>query len=86
MKNRQKDHSFCNVYGNTRKKHKKDSFCMIECVKEILIRLYSIKFPLSISIHFELHILEINRETSTLLDKFCFGSHLGLVNGNLKIK
>ena len=53
MKNRQKDHSFCNVYGDVRKKKKK-SFYMIEYAKEISIRLYSIKFTLSIIIDFEL--------------------------------
>ena len=54
MKNRLKDHSFCNVYGDTRKKKKKKSFYMIECAKEILICFYSIKFTLSIIIDFEL--------------------------------
>ena len=35
-------------------KNKKDSFYMIECAKEISIRLYSIKFTLSIIIDLEL--------------------------------
>ena len=35
MKNRQKDHSFCNVYGDTINKTKKDSFYLIEYAKEI---------------------------------------------------
>ena len=58
---------------------------MIECAKEISIRLYSIKFTLEYYYRFRV-ILEINQETSTLLDRFCFGSHLGLVKGHLKIK
>ena len=44
MKNRQKDHSFCNVYGDTINKNKKYSFDMIEYAKEVPLRLYSIKF------------------------------------------
>ena len=36
MKNRQKNPSFCNVYGDMINKTKKDSFYMIECAKEIL--------------------------------------------------
>ena len=58
---------------------------MIKYAKEVPLRLYSIKFTLEYYNLFR-GILEINRETSTILDKFCFGSHLGLINGHLKIK
>ena len=54
MKNRQKNPSFCNVYGDMINKTKKDSFYMIECAKEILLWLYSIKFTINIIIDFEL--------------------------------
>ena len=50
MKNSQKDPSFCNVYGDTINTSKNDSFYMIECAKEISLRLYLIKFTLNIII------------------------------------
>ena len=58
---------------------------MIEYAKEVPLRLYSIKFILEYYNLFR-GILEINRETSTILDKFCFVSHLDLIDGHLRIK
>ena len=58
MKNSQKDPSFCNVYVDKINKSKKDSFYMIECAKEISLRLYSIKFTLNIIIDLSFVVLK----------------------------
>ena len=57
---------------------------MIKYAKEVPLRLHSIRFTLEYYNWFRVNS-EIKRETSAILDKICFGSHLGLVNSHFKI-